>query len=333
MAWEYEGLFDAIPTNEDNLLGEYWRSEATNIRVGSMGYRTATTKAGTRLEADIYPIYGKAMEQVAKKAIKRGTPDSMKKLNIRNAKRRLILLIEENFNVMEDDTFTLTYAEEPEDLKRCRKDFRNFMMRVRRWREKNGLPELKCMWTIGRDADQRMHIHGIMNGGIDQKRIIKLWGKGIVNSSPLQTWDKGPEGYANYLYKQNELAKARGEREYLHMWSGTRNLKTKIKEHKSDSKVSNRKVKLLARYFNADAKQVMEKIYPGYVLMEHNVHFSDIVDGVYIHCVMRKVEGYNAKREKNQKRPAHNKQVHEEAAGHAEGDLQEGGDHMPGRPS
>ena len=247
MAWEYAGLFDAIPTNEDNLLGEYWRSEATNIRVGSMGYRTATVKAGTRLEAD------------------------------------------------------MTYAEEPEDLKRCRKDFRNFLLRVRRWREKNGLPELKCMWTIGRDADQRMHIHGIMNGGIDQKSIIKLWGKGIVNSSPLQTWDKGPEGYANYLYKQNELAKARGEREYIHMWSGTRNLKTKIKEHKSDSKVSNRKVKLLARCFNADAKQVMEKIYPGYVLTEHVVYFSDIVDGVYIHCVMRKVEEKCGKSKKSKR--------------------------------
>lgn len=304
MAWEYEGLFDAIPSTADDLLGEYWRSQATNIKVGRMGYRTATTKAGTRLEADIYPLFGKTTERTAKRAIKHQTTDKQKALNIRNAKRRLILMIEENFNVMEDDTFTLTYAEEPDSLKRCRKDFRNFLLRVRRWREKNSLPELKCLWAIGRDADQRMHIHGVMNGGVGIKKLIELWGKGIVNGSPLQSWGKGAEGYANYLYKQNELAKARGEREYIHMWSGTRNLK-KPKEHKSDSKISNRKVKLLSKGFSNNAKEILEKVYPGYVLMEHVVYFSDIVDGVYIHCVMRRKDGGpNEKRAENQKRPA-----------------------------
>lgn len=290
MAWEYEGLFDAVPSTADDLLGEYWRSEATNIRVGKMGYRTATTKAGDRLEADIYPIFGRSQEKEAKKAKKQMTPEKQKKINMKNAKRRLILMLEENFNVFEDDTFTLTYAEEPRDLKRCRMDFRNFLLRVRRWREKNSLPELKCLWTIGRDADHRMHIHGVMNGGVPIKDMIKLWGMGIVNGSPLQSYGNGVEGYANYLYKQNELAKARGEREYVHMWSGTRNL-NKPKEHKSDSKMSNRKVKLLSKSFDSEAKQIMEKVYPGYTLERHVVYFSDSVDGVYIHCVMRRKEG------------------------------------------
>lgn len=289
MAWEYEGLFDAVPSDGDDLLSEYWRSEAINIKVGKMGYRTATTKAGTRLEADIYPIFGRGQEREAKKALKRGTPESQKKINVKNAKRRLILMLEENFNVFEDDTFTLTYAEEPRDLKRCRMDFRNFLLRVRRWREKNSLPELKCLWTIGRDADHRMHIHGVMNGGVPIKDMISLWGKGIVNGSPLQSYGNGAEGYANYLYKQNELAKARGEREYVHMWSGTRNLKTP-KEHKSDRKISNRRVKILSRGFDNNAKEIMEKIYPGYALEKHVVYFSDSIDGVYIHCVMRKKE-------------------------------------------
>ena len=290
MAWEYEGLFDAVPSTADDLLGEYWRSEAVNIKVGKMGYRTATTKAGDRLEADIYPIFGRSQEREARKALKRGTPESQKKINVKNAKRRLILMLEENFKVFEDDTFTLTYAEEPRDLKRCRMDFRNFLLRVRRWREKNSLPELKCLWTIGRDADHRMHIHGVMNGGVPIKDMIKLWGLGIVNGSPLQSYGNGVEGYANYLYKQNELAKARGEREYVHMWSGTRNL-NKPKEHKSDSKMSNRKVKLLSKSFDREAKEIMEKVYPGYTLERHVVYFSDSVDGVYIHCVMRRKEG------------------------------------------
>ena len=67
MAWEYEGLFDVIPDQREDLLSDYWRSEKTEIRIGSMGYRTRTTKAGTRLEAEVYPMFGRTMERTAKK--------------------------------------------------------------------------------------------------------------------------------------------------------------------------------------------------------------------------------------------------------------------------
>ena len=56
MAWEYEGLFDAIPSyGPADLLAEYWKSTVTETRIGKMGYRTRTIKAGTRLEAEVYP--------------------------------------------------------------------------------------------------------------------------------------------------------------------------------------------------------------------------------------------------------------------------------------
>ena len=290
MAWEYEGLFDVIP-QESGLLAEYWKSEASAIRIGGMGYRTRTTKAGTRLEAEIYPIFGRAAEQTVRKAKANITPERMKQLNTRNAKRRLVLLMENNFDLFEDDTVTLTYAEEPGDLKRCRKDLRNFFLRVKRWREKNGLPEMKYIYAIGHDAKQRMHIHLVMNGGVGQKKLIELWGKGIVNSSPLQHWGKGIQGYANYLFKQNELAKDRGERDGLHMWSGSRNLKKVTNIHVSDTKVSNRKVKTIAINFPTMAAEVLQKVYPGYSLEQCRVLFSDVVDGVYIRCVMRKIGG------------------------------------------
>ena len=291
MAWEYEGLFDAIPSQEEDLLSSFWRVEDTDIRVGNMGYRTETTKAGTRLEARIYPIFGRAMEKKAKRAAKilGNTPDAMKDLNISNAKRKLILLLEANFEVFKDDMITLTYTKEPDSLERCKKDVRNFLLRVKRYREKNEMPELKYLLGIGHDADQKLHAHIVLSGGIDIKEYVKLWKRGIVNGYMLQEFGNGMEGAANYLYKQNEMEKRRGNRINYHMWSGSRNLK-KPKEHKSDSKVSNRKVKLLARNFDGDAKQIMEKIYPGYTLEKHVVIFSDSVDGVYIKCVMRKKE-------------------------------------------
>lgn len=287
MAWEYEGLFDAVPETEDSLLAEYWRTEATGTRIGSMGYRTRTIKAGTRLEAEVYPIFGRSQEQTARREKQNITRERQQQLNTKRAKRRLVLLMEANFCYDRDIHVTLTYAGSEPDMKRCRKDVRNFLNRVKRQREKRGLEELKYIYTIGHDRDQRIHVHMVMNGGISRDELEKMWGKGYANTIRLQAQGGGLQGMANYLYRQNEKARDNGEREGCHMWSGSRNLK-KPKEHVSDSKMSNRKVKMIAQHFGTAAHEIMAKVYPGYSLEHVQVQFSDVVDGVYIRCVMRK---------------------------------------------
>jgi hypothetical protein len=73
------------------------------------------------------------------------------------------------------------------------------------------------------------------------------------------------------------------------MWSGSRNLK-KPHEHVSDTKISNRKVKKAAMDFAVEGRRIMQKTYPGYMLENAEVYFSDVVDGVYIRCVMRRIQ-------------------------------------------
>ena len=287
MAWEYEGLFDAMPeSGEEDLLSEYWKTEITETRIGRMGYRTRTIKAGTRLEAEVYPIFGRSMEQTARREKQNLTAERQSQLNTRRAKRRLVLLMETNFRVDEDVHVTLTYAGEEPDEKRCRKDMRNFLCRVKRLREKRGMDELKYIYAIGHDRDQRIHIHCVMNGGIGRDELERIWKKGYANTMRLQNQGKGLQGMANYLYRQNEKAKDNGERIGYHMWSGSRNLK-KPKVRTSDTKMSNRKVKMIAQNFRAMAKEIMERVYPGYTLEDGRVYLSDVVDGVYIRCVMR----------------------------------------------
>ena len=257
MAWEYEGLFDAIPrTNQTDLLTEYWRTEATATRIGSMGYRTRTIKAGTRLEAEIYPIFGRGQEQAARRARQAMTRERQAQLNTKRSKRKLVLLMENNFDYDKDVHVTLTYAGAEPDERRCRKDIRNFLLRVKRMREKRGLNEVKYIYAIGHDAGQRIHVHLVMNGGIGRDELEQMWGKGYANTIRLQKQGGGLQGMANYLYRQNEKAKDNGERVNVHMWSGSRNLK-KPKEHISDSKISNRKVKTIAREFGQMATDVM----------------------------------------------------------------------------
>ena len=289
MAWEFEGLFDPLPNQGyAPLLAEYWRTEPTATRIGKMGYRTRTIKAGSRLEAEVYPIFGRNQEMEARRQKLNMTAERQQQLNTRRSKRRLTLLMEANFSYDHDYHITLTYREEP-DLNRCRKDVRNFLNRVRRAQEKVSREELKYIYAIGHDADQRIHVHVVMTGILPRDQVEKIWQKGYANTIRLQKQGGGLQGMANYLYRQNEKARDRGERFGVHMWSGSRNLK-KPREHVSDSKMSNRKVKTIAMNFQALAREIMERTYPGYVYEDGHVYISDMVDGVYIRCVMRKNE-------------------------------------------
>ena len=56
-----------------------------------------------------------------------------------------------------------------------------------------------------------------------------------------------------------------------------------------DAKMPNARVRRIAYDFENEAKTVMEKLYPGYVLQKCQVGYSDVVSGVYIRCVLRRM--------------------------------------------
>lgn len=288
MAWEYEGLFDAIP-NSGDMLHTFWTKEETEIRAGCMGYRTQTTKAGPRLEAEIYPLFGREKTGRLRAAKKNETPERQRKQNEIRAKRRLILLMEENFRVWEDLHVTLTWAGEEPTEKVFRQAVSSFFRKVRKIRAERKLEELKYLYAIGYDADHRIHAHVILNSGIGRDELERIWGRGISNALRLQDYGGGIQGMANYLYRQREQIKKTPQGAGLRSWAGSRNLR-KPKVHTSDSKFSNQKVKKIAYNFRNEAKTILEKTYPGYVLQDCRVCYSDVVDGVYIRCVMRRWE-------------------------------------------
>ncbi len=149
------------------------------------------------------------------------------------------------------------------------------------------------MYAIGVDGEDgraRIHVHVIMNGGISREELEKIWGKGYANSIRLQDYGSGLQGVAKYLYRQNDRSRRAGAMPHIRSWCASKNLR-KPKVRTSDSKVSRRRVRILAQDFENDAKDIMEKLYPGYVLRECQVFYSDVVDGVYIRCVMRKIGG------------------------------------------
>lgn len=300
--WEFEGLFDAeINPDDQTMLSEFWRDEKTGIKLGRMGYRRRTTKAGSRIEAEVYPVFGRNDRKKARAARKNITPEAQQKLNVERSARHLIQLVEENFSE-KDLAMGLNYQGTPPDDDRVQKDLRNFLNKVKRLREKRGLPELKYIYAIGGDempspgySGKRPHVHLILSGGLSREELEEIWkkgnpGHGATNCDRLQPNEDGLEGIARYLMKQRF---DRPEKKNAKKWSRSRNLKApwKSSSRTSDCKISNGRVKRIAFDFLNHAKETMEKLYPGYTLQKTQVNYSDVVDGVYIRCILRKIKG------------------------------------------
>lgn len=287
MSWRWEALFETELKPEADDLSRYWRSEKSTIPVGRMGYRRAVTLAGDRMECEIYPVFGKEETAGARAAKKNITPAKQKILNDKRARRHLILLADANFTE-KDIHLTLTYRTEV-SLAQCRKDVRNFLLRVKRYRQKHGMEELKYIWTIEgtREIRQgagvgRIHVHMLMNGGVSREKLEEIWELGYANADRLQPTERGLEEIASYIIKE---AKDKGRK-----FAASRNL-TQPKRRATDARTSNRTVKLMAQDMRSQAKEQMERMYPAYTFVEMKIYYSDTIDGLYIRALMRRRRG------------------------------------------
>ena len=288
MGWEFEELFDVTPGGSGSLLeggwdeNGYWRDIPTEIRVGRMGYRTRTIKAGPRLEVEIFPIFGREDTGRARAAKQNVTPEAVQRLNEERSKRKLVQLADANFGE-QDIHLTLTYRDAPK-YAQAQKDVKNFLRTVKRKREQRGMTPLKYIYTIEGDDDgrrERIHVHMLMSGGINREELEAIWARGYATADRLQPNENGLEAIARYITKQQKNRRK---------WCRSRNLK-QPKQRTSDSKVSNARVKRLALDFPNEAKAIMEKLYPGYMHVKTTLRYSDAVDGAYIRSVMRKQPG------------------------------------------
>ena len=286
MGWEFEDLFNSRVTEDGGFL-----NEPCFIPVGAMGYRRRTTVSGPRLDAEVFPVFGRRQRGALRRAKKMITPAAQQRANDERSRLRLIQLVEANFTD-QDVAIGLDYAGVAPDPERVDKDIRNFIARVKRFRKKQGLPEVRYIYAIGGDempapgySGKRPHVHMMMTGGVDRKTLEELWGHGHANARGLQPRDEGLGGIAVYFTRQKQ---DRPPRKGVRKWRGSKNLKQPVRRSR-DAKMPNARVRRIAYDFQNEAKEVMEKLYPGYVLQECKVRYSDVIDGVYIRCVMRRL--------------------------------------------
>jgi len=275
------------------------------------GIRTKTIRAGDTLEVEAFPIL--RVEQSAKREReRRASTQAQTLLNMKNAEKKLRRLLETNFtdnDIVLHPTYDYGFVDHgffnkaqlreewrksgiPMDDDDAHKNIRNFIRRIKSLiKRKGGNPrDFKYVYVIEvkkepRDGDvdplpARYHYHMVISslGILTIEDINALWQFGYTKAEPLDFRFNGLEPLANYITKQ---------RRRVRKWASSKNLK-KPDVRVSNRKISRRRAAAVADDMQGCAKEIMEKIYPGYVLERAEVKYSDFIAGAYIYARMRR---------------------------------------------
>lgn len=296
-------LMDATP---DGKLDEGWQS-------GVMLQRTKTIKAGKHLYVDCYPIWDTRRERDAREKaqqIRQRSKEAMDRLNTRNAQRRLEILINANFGPG-DLLVTCTYltGQGPESAERAAKDASNMIARLKRIYTRLG-KELKYIYVTevqrSRKGD-RYHHHMILSAGPTREQVEECWqgrrraadeGRGLCNTRRAQNLPEGLTGWAKYITKSAAGYGKGQEVATTRKWCASKNLK-RPEPTVADKKISRRRVEKIARDMTVDkleTRAALEKLYPGYEMLECRVRTSEWVTGAYINVMMVRREEHHGEK-------------------------------------
>lgn len=247
-----------------------------------MPYREKRILSGRYLEVDLYPVTLIDIKKSRKEKCKLSKP-KQQNLNEKNAKKHLIRLMNANFTE-KDLAVHPTYDPEhvPKDEAQARKDIANYIRRLKAYRTRKGLPELKYIAVIEcRDPAEgrpsiRIHHHIIMSGDMDRDDIEQIWGRGRCNADRLQPDEQGFAALAYYITKDPKGSKR---------WCQSKGLK-QPEVAVNDHKWSRRKIEQLSQI--PEDREHFERLYPGYTFTRCQVSANGITGGLYVRIQMRK---------------------------------------------
>lgn len=275
------------------------------INAGVSCQRARTTKAGQMLYIAAYPVWDTSGAQAAREALRRvkqkpGSTEAQRRLNAKNAQRKLVQLVNANFGAG-DLLITCTYKPgcEPETDQKAHKDMVNLLARLRRVYRKAGIEQPKYVYvtevTESAKRGRRYHHHMIIEGGISREAVETAWSKvhgGICNSRRAQQMPEGLTGFAKYITKQVNGDK-RQQIATRRRWCASKNLVQPITTT-ADKKISRRRVEKIARDVEQDpqrARAALEQLHPGYRVLELEVRMSSYVSGAYIYATLTRDTG------------------------------------------
>ncbi len=237
----------------------------------------------------------------ARQSRTRASPPKIKRLNDERSRKYFRWMLNNNFGAG-DYHITLTFAREPAK-EEGRKEFSNFIRRVRRLYDKAGV-EFRYMYVCeGRRSGARLHYHLICNSGVSRDDIEARWKLGIVNSDRLQPdINEGLCALSQYLTK----SKASAEK-YERSWNCSSNLK-RPDEVVDDNRITKKKMrKMQEATRNDEVKRAAERMYIGWRVIDYQVGENPVTGRPYARFKLkrkdrykRRISLYNAIKKKGQ---------------------------------
>lgn len=271
--YDYENFYDTpIPTLEDKEIESLLKKSL----IGH-SYVAKTIKHGNQFDVELYPLFSK---QDFQKWKPRKTKKAQRNLNEKNARKRLIRLINENFTV-DDWAIHLTYSNQnrPPTLEKAEKEVYKYIRKINYRRKKLGLPNAKWIYVTEYDPQKKIkvHHHLLMEKGVDRKVMKDLWTNGTrTEIKELEPDEYGLTGLANYISKDPKGKKR---------WKSSKNLKKPI-ERKSYTSFSKRKIRKMI----ADDSLVslyMNQHYKAKQYLDHEIRYNKVNHMYYIYVRMR----------------------------------------------
>lgn len=269
------------------------------LNAGVTCQRAKTTHAGDMLYVASYPIWDtqhQTQARAAAEAVKRTrSGEAQRKLNARNAQRRLEQLINANFGAG-DLLVTCTYAndEQPDSDEAAHRDMINMMARLKRLYKRQGLPPPKYIYvtetTESVKNGVRYHHHLMLQGGISREAVEEAWARGHrghCNTRRARPEREGLTGWAKYITKQVNGTSRQGIGT-RRKWCASKNLTQPITTT-ADKKISRKRVERIAAEADREpvkARAALESCYPGYEVIDMTVRASSYVSGAYIYAML-----------------------------------------------
>lgn len=265
------------------------------VKKGRVIQRERRILHGDYMTVQVFPVFAKAGKR--SKSCKPSS-EIQKKLNQKYREDKLTYLMNENFKPG-DLEIGLGYSDEflPESYEEVQKDIRNFVRRLKRYREKNGLDDLKYLYVIERGARSgRWHAHFATNGDMDRDAVEKLWGKGYAHSFRMEFDDEGVKGLSKYKLKEPETISAKIESgQKIHRWAASKNLRQPKILKERDGYISKKTVAEIRE--GAVTEKEIERLYPGYTITSWKPYKNNINAGEYLTIQLKKTETTRAKKE------------------------------------
>lgn len=243
--------------------------------------------SGKYLEVEHFPVTAHGHRHDRRRKLSR---IEQQNLNEKNATKKLIRLVNTNF-IKGDICIHFTYCddERPETEKEVLKDVQNYFRRVKDYRKKNGLPQIKYIYVIENEGG-KFHIHGIMSA-MDRDIAEQLWKHGDSNKADIfkPNIQNGGEAFARYISKKPMGAKR---------WNCSTNLKQPEVKTKDDTHTRSEMARIARE--RVDDREYWERKYKGYRFVSATPTYNEFNGWWYIYVRMYRDERLAAaKKSKN----------------------------------